>query len=600
MRERLRVVPQMVPAAGVQFLGVQMQRACQRQELLAQAARPLLFADQRQGRDQPERADREGPFVSFQAVIGRFDAVPEHQAVTGKLIGDGQDGGAHPLVGGREKPGQRDQQRRRVKPGRSVVLHEHAAAVDPAGADLGVDLVGGLAPAGRIVRVAARRRELRAPVHRHPAHDLGCGEVLRLSPDFPYPAVRLLPVFQRGLDELDHPVPPGRAQLRSLVPGMCVHQVQDHAPHVMLVLVERAVAGPHRPRAAIARQMIKRPFRQIPLPAQPVHDLDAVRQRGFEEEGEVLVRLPFEAEAQQRPQHESGIADPGVTVIPVPGTSGGLRQRRRRGGQDGAGRLIAESLEGQRAAFQERPPPMVGQAGHAQPFTPERGRGAQLGERLFVAGRRLRTPGQRREGMFSLMQDGVPVAARPGQRQPQIGREVQFGPVAWPPRDAVRVILALVAPGSGGRAVVVQRKAVEQQLRPAFDAGHGAHQHALGDPVAGHPPVAVAARAAAPWPDHQRVGDDEPARAGVPRRLQDHGAGDIAPLARVLHVRGAEPEHAGRAVEQRAEDARGVRPRHAQPFDLPARGNQGVGLAVREEGIGVDVGEHAHPGIVSG
>jgi 2-keto-4-pentenoate hydratase/2-oxohepta-3-ene-1,7-dioic acid hydratase in catechol pathway len=49
--------------------------------------------------------------------------------------------------------------------------------------------------------------ELRAPVRRHPAHHLGGGEVLRLAPDLPYPAVRLLPVLHGGLDELDQPLP---------------------------------------------------------------------------------------------------------------------------------------------------------------------------------------------------------------------------------------------------------------------------------------------------------------------------------------------------------------------------------------------------------
>jgi hypothetical protein len=85
------------------------------------------------------------------------------------------------------------------------------------------------------------------------------------------------------------------------------------------------------------------------------------------------------------------------------------------------GRLVAEPLERQRAALQERPPPVIGQLGLAQPFAPERGGGGQLRERLLVARRRVRMPGQRREGVLALVQDGVPVAARAGHRQAKIG-----------------------------------------------------------------------------------------------------------------------------------------------------------------------------------
>jgi hypothetical protein len=72
----------------------------------------------------------------------------------------------------------------------------------------------------------------------------------------------------------------------------------------VLALVERAVADPDRLGAATARQVRQRSFTQIPLTAQPVHDLDAAAQRGFHQEGEVLVGLRIEAQAQKCPQHE--------------------------------------------------------------------------------------------------------------------------------------------------------------------------------------------------------------------------------------------------------------------------------------------------------
>jgi hypothetical protein len=46
MRERLRVVPQVLPADGVELFGVQVQRAGQRQEFVAQAARAPVLADE--------------------------------------------------------------------------------------------------------------------------------------------------------------------------------------------------------------------------------------------------------------------------------------------------------------------------------------------------------------------------------------------------------------------------------------------------------------------------------------------------------------------------------------------------------------------------
>jgi hypothetical protein len=98
MRECLRAVAKVLSAVGVDFFGVQVQGTGQRQQLFAQAPRALPFTDQGQGRDEPERADRKGSLLPFQAVIGCFDAVAEHQAITGKLIGDRQDGTAYPLV----------------------------------------------------------------------------------------------------------------------------------------------------------------------------------------------------------------------------------------------------------------------------------------------------------------------------------------------------------------------------------------------------------------------------------------------------------------------------------------------------------------------
>jgi len=108
--EGLREVSE-VPA-GVRFylLGVEQQRACQGQQLLAQGAGPGELADVSEGRYQPERADREGPFLAFGAVIGFLDAVAQHEVVFGELVGDGQYGCPDALVIGGQESDQRYQQ----------------------------------------------------------------------------------------------------------------------------------------------------------------------------------------------------------------------------------------------------------------------------------------------------------------------------------------------------------------------------------------------------------------------------------------------------------------------------------------------------------
>ena len=55
-----------------------------------QVAGPLLLADDRQRRDEPERADEERALLAGQAVVGLVGAVAQHEAVLGQLVGDRQ------------------------------------------------------------------------------------------------------------------------------------------------------------------------------------------------------------------------------------------------------------------------------------------------------------------------------------------------------------------------------------------------------------------------------------------------------------------------------------------------------------------------------
>ncbi len=74
-----------------------------------------------------------------------------------------------------------------------------------------------------------------------------------------------------------------------------------------------------------------------------------------------------------------------------------------------------------------------------------------------------------------------------------------------------------------------------------------------------------------PRADQQHVADHDPAAAGAPARLEHHRARQVAAVGGHLDVGRAEPEPARVAVEHRAEHARRVEPRQAQPLDVAAR-----------------------------
>jgi hypothetical protein len=95
-----------------------------------------------------------------------------------------------------------------------------------------------------------------------------------------------------------------------------VDGVQDHPPHVVLLLVPGAVADPDRARPPVPGQVVEGPLGQVAFPADAVHDLQLERAvevtagDGVEDEAEVLDRLPVEAEAIQRAERERGVPDP--------------------------------------------------------------------------------------------------------------------------------------------------------------------------------------------------------------------------------------------------------------------------------------------------
>src|SRR5437764_693052 len=107
VRERLWEVPEVPPAAGVDLLGVQAEGAGVGEQLLAQGLRTGRFADLREGGDQPERADGEGPLFSREAVVGLLHPVAQDHAVEAQLVSHRPHRGPDALVAGRQEAHQR-------------------------------------------------------------------------------------------------------------------------------------------------------------------------------------------------------------------------------------------------------------------------------------------------------------------------------------------------------------------------------------------------------------------------------------------------------------------------------------------------------------
>ncbi len=155
VRERLREVAQVPAGVGVELLGVEPERRRDAQQALHQVARVLQLADDRQRRDEPERADQERALLARQAVVGLVGLVAQHEAVLGQLVADRQHARAQPLVVAGQEAEDRRQQRRGVQRVGRVVLAQHAARVDAVLEDVGADLLRGRPPLGAQVR---RRR----------------------------------------------------------------------------------------------------------------------------------------------------------------------------------------------------------------------------------------------------------------------------------------------------------------------------------------------------------------------------------------------------------------------------------------------------------
>src|SRR5215207_9225338 len=138
--------------------------------------------------------------------------------------------------------------------------------------DVVLDLSSGGPPDRREIAVTADSSQFRRAIQRDPAHQLGGHIMLRLAASLPDSLVRLPPErgSALGLRLDDRPQSPRQPIAASNVQQ---DRIQHSAKHVILALVERAVADSHWPSSRIARQVLAGRLAQVAPPVDSVHDL---------------------------------------------------------------------------------------------------------------------------------------------------------------------------------------------------------------------------------------------------------------------------------------------------------------------------------------
>ncbi len=238
-------------------------------------------------------------------------------------------------------------------------------------------------------------------------------------------------------------------------------------------------------------------------------------------------------------------------------------------------------MVGELPVLQPAPPVIAGSPHPVRGLVPG-GRGADL-----------LSPAERHEGGVPLPQPLARVRPPPFQPQPEAGDQAERPRALVAGCDGRIVPAPLVFPPGLRPAVIEDRFAAHGQFDRAVHAADGAEKALLGLVIAGRAPVPLPATGAVPGADQQGISHDDPPGGGPPGRLKNHGAGQVPATGRHDHAVGTESEPSRRPVQHRPEHARGIRPGKAQPFDVPARSDQRVDLAVREEGVFVYRGEGA-------
>ena len=262
----------------------------------------------------------------------------------------------------------------------------------------------------------------------------------RLAAGLPDPLVRLTPRTQGTLGLGLHQRPqPARQVLAA--PGVQQDRVQHRPVDVVLALVERAVADPHRGGALVPRQLLTGGLAQVPSPVDAVHDLQPTVGVGLEVGDELheLVGLPVQVQEVQRLQRERRVPHPRVPVVPVPLPTGGLGQRRRQRRHRRPGRHVRQPLDRQRRPLHRVPQRVVRDARPRQPGPPELHGVLDPRRSVRHVGRSGKAlgPRQRGEGPLPLRPDGdAPRTALPSTPNARSVTNRRTGPAPPPPPRA--------------------------------------------------------------------------------------------------------------------------------------------------------------------
>src|SRR5689334_18133327 len=550
--EGLGEVAQMAAALRLELLGVEVEPAGGGEQALAERPRPRALADLRERRDEPEGADQEAALLAAEAVVGLLDLVAEDEPVLGQLGGDRLDRGAHARVIGRQEAQQRDQQGGGVEGVGLVVLAKdapaHAALEDllPHAGRRALPLLGQLVD-------PETAREASAAVDRDPDHQLRGDVVLGFAARLPDSLVGVWPGRDRRFDLVADQLAIGRRAAAAQRLLVQVDRIEQGAPDVVLTLAVGAVADPHRAGAAVAAEVVERALGQLPLAADPVHDLQAgVVLADVDDEAHEVARLLVEAERVQGPEAEGRVADPAVAVVPVALVAGGLRQRGRRRGDDRAAGRVGEALEHEGGALQVDAPGVVGELAGAQPAAPELFGRVEPLERLGRAARAAEVavaPGKGTEAALVLAQAQGAAGGAVLDGQLHVAGQEQLAPLLG---ACDRFAQLAAAPARRGGAVGEARQALHLDLDLAVDAGHQPQQRAVGLVRGARP--AVAAVLGRPLGDREQVVGDDPARVGHPGGLDHQRPRLVAAADRHDDAARRDLEVAGAAVEQRRED----------------------------------------------
>ena len=387
-----------------------------------------------------------------------------------------------------------------------------------------------------------------------------------------------------GLRLDDRPQPP-RQPLAAA--GVQQDRVESGAEDVVLALVEGAVADAHRARAGVAGEIVARGLGQVAAPVDPVHDLQRAVLVALEVGDELheLLGLPVEVQVVQRLQREGRVAQPRVAVVPVALASRRLGQRGRQRRDGRAGRHVGQPLDRERRALDRLAPAVVGHRARVRASRASSTRSSPGGRWR----RRCRSGACSSSAQESAQKTCSPWCStwRARTQSPSTPTAMSVCSLSVSPAPVASARWPSSADRPFGRdaAVVEDRFADQLDLDLAVEADRHAHEHVLGVFVGGRPRVRRDQILAPARAERERVAYRRPAGRRRPGRQQRVGARLVDARGRHVDAERAEPERAGLAVEQRAEHARRVEARHAQPVDRAVGRHQRARVAVGEKRV---------------